>query len=75
MVRDLLLVGNALLFGVILLLRAGSEYSRLWDGTISNFMMVVPVVMCFAASRRARGRVASRPSGWGPECCAGLRAT
>jgi diguanylate cyclase (GGDEF)-like protein len=70
-VRDLLLIGNALLFGVLLVARAGSGYSRLWEGTIANLVMIIPVVACFAlAASSAPRRAAAIWLGAGMLCWA-----
>jgi diguanylate cyclase len=55
-VRDLLLVVNVLVFGVFLAVRAGSGYSRLWEGSIGNLVMIIPVVACFAQATRSGPR-------------------
>jgi diguanylate cyclase (GGDEF)-like protein len=69
--RDLLLVGNVVALGVFLVLRAGSEYSTLWDGCLGNLVMVVPVVACFARARQpGLRRVAALWLGSGMLCWA-----
>ena len=50
--REVLLVANAVIFGVLLAVRAGADYSRFWEGTIGNLVMVAPVVACFALGNR-----------------------
>ncbi len=48
---DALLVANLVVFGALLLIRAGEEYSRLWDGCIALLLMATPVLACFARAR------------------------
>ncbi len=67
--RGCLLVGNALLFGLFLVVRRGSGYSPLWEGGIANLVMVIPVVACFAhASRPGPRRGAALWLGAGMVC-------
>jgi diguanylate cyclase (GGDEF)-like protein len=51
-----LLVANLALCVAILIARAGATYSVLWDGVITNLVMVIPIAACFACALRGGPR-------------------